>query len=103
MKFYTRQHPYYCGNDLHTRSLYVCVLDTNAETILHREIKAVPEPLLDLLAPYIGNAVVGVECMHCWYWVSDFCAKHGIDFIIGHALYMNVPWRQSQERSHRFL
>ncbi|CAM5195204.1 hypothetical protein [Alishewanella longhuensis] len=28
-------------------------------TILHREIKALPEPMLDLLALYIGNIVVG--------------------------------------------
>ena len=34
--------------------------------------------------------VVGVECMHCWYWVSDFCAEHNIDFILGHALYMKA-------------
>ena len=90
MKFYTTQHPYYCGIDLHARSLYVCILDANGDTILHREIKALPEPLLNLLTPYIGNIVVGVECMHCWYWVSDFCAEHGIDFILGHALYMKA-------------
>ena len=29
MKFYTTQHPYYCGIDLHARSLYVCILDAN--------------------------------------------------------------------------
>ncbi len=87
MRFYTTQHPYYCGIDLHARSLYVCILDDTGETILHREIKARPEPLLDLLTPYIGNIVVGVECMHCRYWVSDFCTKHNIDFILGHAIY----------------
>jgi hypothetical protein len=27
MRFYTQQHRYYCGVDLHARSLYVCVLD----------------------------------------------------------------------------
>jgi len=26
MNFYTTQHPYYCGIDLHARSLYVCIL-----------------------------------------------------------------------------
>ena len=57
MKFYTTQHPYYCGIDLHARSLYVCILDANGDTILHREIKVLPEPLLDLLAPYIGKMV----------------------------------------------
>jgi hypothetical protein len=24
MRFYTKQHPFYCGIDLHARTLYVC-------------------------------------------------------------------------------
>lgn len=90
MRFYTDKHPYYCGIDLHARSLYVCILDDDGQTVLHKEIKAQPEPLLALLAPYQGNVVVGVECMHCWYWVADFCHEHNIDFILGHALYMKA-------------
>ena len=27
MRFYTNSHPYYCGIDLHARTLYVCILD----------------------------------------------------------------------------
>ena len=90
MNFYNNLHPYYCGIDLHARSLYVCILDQNGQKTLHKEIKATPEKPLQLLEPYIGNIVVGVECMHCWYWVSDFCAEQGIDFILGHALYMKA-------------
>ena len=60
------------------------------EKVVHREIKADPQVLLDLLEPYIGNVIVGVECMHCWYWVSDICEDNGIDFILGHALYMKA-------------
>jgi len=26
MKFYTRQHKYYCGIDLHTKNMYICIL-----------------------------------------------------------------------------
>jgi hypothetical protein len=26
MRFYTNQHPFYCGIDLHARSMYVCIL-----------------------------------------------------------------------------
>ena len=46
--------------------------------------------MVRLLEPYIGDVVVGVECMHCWYWVSDFCQNHKIDFVLGHALYMKA-------------
>jgi transposase len=28
--------------------------------------------------------------MHCWYWLADFCEKHEIEFILGHALYMRA-------------
>ena len=47
-----------------------------------------PERLLKLIKPYIGNVIVSVEYMHCWYWVADWCEDNGIDFILGHALYM---------------
>ena len=90
MKFYTNSHPYYCGIDLHARSLYVCILDQAGKKVFHRQISANPSALLDILAPYTGNIVVGVECMHCWYWVADCCQENNIDFILGHALYMKA-------------
>lgn len=88
MRFYTKTHPFYCGIDLHARSLYVCIIDSEANVLRHREIPASPEKLQALLKPYIGQIVVGVECMHCWYWVADFCNDIGVEFILGHALYM---------------
>ena len=90
MNFYDNIHPYYCGIDLHARLLYVCILDQEGKTLVHKEISAKPELLLDILEPYIGNIVVGVECMHCWYWVADFCEELKVDFILGHALYMKA-------------
>ena len=39
MKFYTRQHNYYCGIDLHTKKMYVCILDSTGVILLHRNIK----------------------------------------------------------------
>ncbi len=90
MNLYNNTHPYYCGIDLHARLLYVCILDQEGNTLVHKEISADPNKLKFLLEPYLGNVVVGVECMHCWYWVSDFCDDLGIDFILGHALYMKA-------------
>ncbi len=90
MNFYNNTHPYYCGIDLHARILYVCIIDQMGEILVHKEIPANPKQLYQLLEPYVGNIVVGVECMHCWYWVSDFCMDSSIDFILGHALYMKA-------------
>ncbi len=82
MNFYNNMHPYYCGIDLHARLLYVCILDQEGNTLVHKEISADKTKLLNLLRPYIGNIVVGVECMPCWYWVSDYCNEIGVDFIL---------------------
>jgi len=90
MNFYNSTHHHYCGIDLHARSLYVCILNQQGETLLHKEIPAKPEPLLRLIEPYMDDLVIGVECMHCWYWVADFCEDQGIAFILGHALYMKA-------------
>ena len=90
MNFYNNTHPHYCGIDLHARLLYVCIIDQLGEILVHKEISANPKLLYNLLEPYIGSVVVGVECMHCWYWVSDFCKDCSIDFILGHALYMKA-------------
>jgi transposase len=90
MNIYNNTHPCYCGIDLHARSLYVCILDQEGKVCVHKEIPASPERLYQLLEPYLGNIVVGVECMHCWYWVSDFCQDLRVDFILGHALYMKA-------------
>jgi hypothetical protein len=43
MRFYTEQHRYYCGIDLHTHSMYVCVLDHKGQTAAHRKLPTEPE------------------------------------------------------------
>ena len=44
MRFYTKQHRHYCGIDLHARTMYVCILDQAGEVLVHRDVKAGPEP-----------------------------------------------------------
>ena len=34
--------------------------------------------------------MVAVECVFCWYWIADLCAKMDIAFVLGHALYMKA-------------
>ena len=90
MQFYTEQHRYYCGIDLHARSMYVCVLDQQGEKLVHRKLPTEPAPLLRLLQPYREDVAVAVECLFCWYWLADLCAAEGIQFVLGHALYMKA-------------
>jgi len=90
MRFYTETHKHYCGIDLHTKNLYVCLIDHEGEILVHKNIKARPEALMKLIKPYLDELVIGVECMFSWYWIADFCEDNGIDFVLGHALYMKA-------------
>jgi transposase len=90
MRFYTKQHQFYCGIDLHARSMYVCILSQDGEVVLHRNMPASPDTLLKAIAPYRDNIVIAVECIFTWYWLADLCAQEGLPFVLGHALYMKA-------------
>ena len=42
------------------------------------------------LAPFRSDVVIAVECLFAWYGVADWCAREGIPFVLGHALYMKA-------------
>jgi len=86
----SKQHPFYCGIDLHARTLYVCILTQEGEILFHRQVKASPEALLKILTPYRDGVMIAVECMFTWYWLADLCAQEDIPFVLGHALYMQA-------------
>jgi transposase len=90
MRFYNNQHPFYCGIDLHARSMYVCIVTHDGEIVLHKNMKAAPEPFLKAIAPYRDRLVVAVACIFTWYWLADLCAHEGIAFVLGHALSMKA-------------
>jgi transposase len=90
MKFYTNQHKFYCGIDLHARSMYLCILDQEGNTMLHKNYKASPEAFIRAIKPYREDVVVAVECMFVWYWLADLCTQEGISFVLGHALSMKA-------------
>jgi hypothetical protein len=66
MRFYTQQHQFYCGIDLHARAMYVCILNGDGEIFWHRNMKAAPEPFLKAIAPYREDLVVCVDCVFTW-------------------------------------
>jgi transposase len=75
---------------LHARSMSVCILSHDDKILLHRNMKAAPEPFLQAIAPYRAGLVVAVECIFTWYWLADLCAAEGIAFVLGHALSMKA-------------
>ena len=90
MRFYTKQHPHYCGIDLHARTMYLCILDADGEVVLHRNARSSPEAFLGAIDRYREGLVVAVECIFTWYWLADLCRREGIEFVLGHALYMRA-------------
>ena len=90
MRAYNQTHAYYCGIDLHARSLFLHVLDDKGTTRLEQDVPASPAAVLDALKPYREGLVVGCECMFAWYWVADLCENERIPFVLGHALAMKL-------------
>lgn len=90
MRFYDGQHKFYCGVDLHTKRMYLCILDCQGNKQLHRNVRSKPDDFLDAIKPFRDDFVVGAECMFTWYWLADLCQAEGIKFLLGHALYMKA-------------
>lgn len=90
MRLYTTPHPYYCGVDLHARSMYVHILNADGQTVFDKDLPASPQHFLHALTPFRHGLVVGAECMFAWYWLADLCEDEQIPFVLGHALAMKM-------------
>ena len=97
MRFYTKQHKFYCGIDLHARQMYLCVLDQTGEIRLHLNINTDSEVFVKSIEPFREDVVVAVECMFTWYWIADLCCRENIPFVLGHALYMKANTRRQSQ------
>src|SRR5712692_4715030 len=90
MRFSTQQHQFYCGIDLHARTMYLCLLNQDGEILMHRNMPAGPDSFLKAIAPYREDLVVCVACILTWYWLADLCAREGLPCVLGHALTMKA-------------
>ena len=81
MRFYTESHQHYCGIDLHAKTMYLCILDSEGQVLLHQNVKSRPEAFLAAVASYREDLVVAAECIFTWYWLADLCRKEGIAFV----------------------
>jgi transposase len=88
MDYATIDSTYYCGIDLHARTMYICLMDKMGQVHIHRNLKNDFALLQHVLAPYQESVSIGVESTFNWYWLADGCHQAGIPFYLGHALYM---------------
>jgi transposase len=70
--------------------MYLCIIDQHGEIIVHKNLKTDPHSLFNTISPFLSDMVIAVECIFTWYWLADFCHKHDIPFVLGHALYMKA-------------
>ena len=97
MRFYTKQHKFYCGIDLHARQMYLCVLDQTGEIRLHLNINTDSEVFVKSIEPFREDVVVAVECMFTWYWIAEVCARENVPIChCSRPLYESNTRRQSQ-------
>jgi transposase len=90
MRFYTIQHKFYCGIDLHVDWMSLCVIDAAGEVRVHQNIRTDPTAFLQALQPFRADVGVCVECMFTWDGLADLCADEGMPFVLGPALYMRA-------------
>jgi transposase len=89
MKYYKTNTEYNCGIDLHTKQMYICVMDREGTILVHKNIKGNDFAFfLKLVAPYRHSLTVVCECCYNWYWMADACMDADIEFVLAHALYL---------------
>ena len=52
MRFYTTQHPFYCGVDLHAKTMHVRIVNQAGETLVHRNVPTQPDHFLNAIGLY---------------------------------------------------
>ena len=90
MRFYTKQHQFYCGIDLHARTMYLCILNQDGEILVHRNMPAGPNRFSKPLRPTGPIWSSASNASSPGTWLADLCAREGIPFVLGHALYMKA-------------
>jgi transposase len=91
MKYYQSTTEFNCGIDLHSRQMYVCVMDRQGRKLVHCNVRNNDFAFfLKLIQPYRHSLTVCCECMFGWYWLADACAEAGLTFVLAHALYLRL-------------
>ena len=87
MQFYNHSHEFYCGIDLHSNKMFLCIINSEGRIQLHKNIRTRVDHFLTVTEPYRRhNFVVGVESTYNWYWLADLCIDNQVPFVLGHAL-----------------
>jgi len=81
---------YFCGVDLHAKSLYLKILNREGRILYKRNMPNNFDHFKQILTPFLPDIAVGVESTFNYYWLYDGCVEAGIPFYLGHAAYMKA-------------
>ncbi len=85
------KHKVQCRNRLHTREMYLCLMDEPGNALVHRKIRDnCLDYLWTLVEPYADDLTICCESTCNWPILADFCEDHGIQFALGHAFYIKA-------------
>lgn len=81
---------YFCGVDLHAKSMYLKIVDREGRILYKRNMPNNFAQFKQILDPFLPDVAVGVESTFNYYWLYDGCVEAGIPFYLGHAAYMKA-------------
>ncbi len=90
MRYAQVETEYYCGIDLHSRSMYITVMNKEGKIEFQRDLPNNFGIFETYVKPFLPDMAVGVESSCYYYWLSDACHEAGIPFYLGHAYYMKA-------------
>ena len=64
MRFYNQPHAFYCGVDLHARTMYLCILDHGGRIVLHKDLPAEPAAFLEAIMRVSATASLQKDSLH---------------------------------------
>jgi transposase len=65
-------------------------VNKEGEKLVHRKLDNDSNLFLRIIKPYKDDPVVSAESTSNWYWFADLCQDNGVEFVLGHALYMKA-------------
>jgi len=89
MKYYTSLTEYNAGVDLHSRNLYLCLMDRAGKVLVHENIRGNDlDRLRQLNEPYCHDLTVTFQSSFMGAWFADFCEDEGLPHVMAHACYL---------------
>jgi len=90
MDFIKLNTQFYCGVDLHAKSMYICVMNKEGDILLHRNLRNEFREFKRKVNKFLPDISVCAESTYNYYWLADACRHDGIAFYLGHAYYMKT-------------